>query len=607
MILRRLLPLFVLLASTAMAEEDGIQEFLKKVREVHVDHTREGMKSFTCTFFLKESTHEKTMEFRDKVRLNYGWTAPDKVDFNSEPLLNQIKAGLEKMGLWYDITGGPACWCRTCRAGMKKEGVDIEDEDAVSAYGDRKWRHFMTECRKIVLGHFPDAVVYFNGVTNATDPRRLFEFNTQNDLEDLPTTWGGYNRFPLRARFFAREGKPYLAMSGKFHTSWGEFGGFKYPDALEYEAASMIAFGAACNFGDQLHPCGEMDMSTYRNVGAAFRYVKKIEQYGLGGTPCANLGLWWGVAGATSTGEFSAGDNLRGVSQMLLENQVDFEVVEGGDDLSRFDTVILGGAACLDKAGVRQLTGYLARGGKLLVLGESGLDAATRRRFVLDVGARYLGPPKYKEDYLIAGKELGKGLVDSPFLNYAAAIRAKLTKAKPLAAIREPYFDRTYARYCSHMNTPFRTKDAPHPGAWSYGNLVYLPHPLGKIYAENGARVHRDFFLNALHLVYPKRKQAFSVDMPSGARVSLVHQPDRNRYVAHLLYGPPTPRGRAQVIEDLVPLRDVPVRLSVPEPIAKATLPLAGKALKMKRSGRAVAVTVPEVQCHQMVVFEYRR
>lgn len=39
-------------------------------------------------------------------------------------------------------------------------------------------------------------------------------------------------------------GMPLTGMSGKFHTAWGEFGGFKHPDALKYEAASMSSFGA---------------------------------------------------------------------------------------------------------------------------------------------------------------------------------------------------------------------------------------------------------------------------------------------------------------------------------------------------------------------------
>jgi hypothetical protein len=43
-------------------------------------------------------------------------------------------------------------------------------------------------------------------------------------------------------------------MTGKFHTTWGEFGGFKRPNALRYECAAMLAFGSKCSIGDQLHP-----------------------------------------------------------------------------------------------------------------------------------------------------------------------------------------------------------------------------------------------------------------------------------------------------------------------------------------------------------------
>ena len=98
----------------------------------------------------------------------------------------------------------------------------------------------------------------------------LFDYNTKQDLEDLPTTWDGYDIFPFRSKFFASDGKQIVAMSGKFHSAWGEFGGFKHRDAILYEVASMVAFGANVNIGDQLHPSGLMDMDTYKNIGYAF-------------------------------------------------------------------------------------------------------------------------------------------------------------------------------------------------------------------------------------------------------------------------------------------------------------------------------------------------
>ena len=208
-------------------------------------------------------------------------------------------------------------------------------------------------------------------------------------------------------------------------------------------------------------------------------------------------------------------------------------------------------------------------GGSLLVLGDSGLDQ-DKTGFVLDVGAEYVGPAAYWLDYLVAGPELSKDMVASPFLNYTAAMRARLTDGVALAAIKEPYFDRTYEHYCSHMNTPYRTEDAPQPGAWRKGNLVYLAHPLGGIYYHHGARLHRQLFVNALRLLYTR--QVVTVQLPSAGRVNLVHQPDRRRYVAHLMYAPPLQRGRCLVIEDMPALYDVPVSLDVPEKVARVYL-----------------------------------
>ena len=54
--------------------------------------------------------------------------------------------------------------------------------------------------------------------------------------------------YPAYARTLNME---YLGMTGKFHTTWGEFGGFKHPNALLYETALSLANGAKCSIGDQ--------------------------------------------------------------------------------------------------------------------------------------------------------------------------------------------------------------------------------------------------------------------------------------------------------------------------------------------------------------------
>lgn len=502
-------------------------------------------------------------------------------------------------GLWYDITNTyPVCYCENCIRGMRDDGIDLDDSDAVLAYSARKWARFRHACARIVRGHHPDAVLYFNGTTKLHGPNCNLRFetyadNTQHDLEDLPTTWGGYDKFPLRARYFQTTGTAIVAMSGKFHTSWGEFGGFKHPDAMRYEAAAMIAFGAACNFGDQLHPLGEMDLDTYRAIGEAYEYVERIEKYGIGAEPYSNVGVW--MTGCEEDDE--------GVARMLLEIQRDFVVVGEDADLSRVGAIVLTGAPCLTEVQALKLTAFAAHGGGLLVLGESGLGC-DGRHFVLDVGATYLGPARFDVDYTAVGDELSKNLVSSPFLNYEPALRVRPAgDAKVLAAIHEPYFSRTIARYCSHRNTPPEVGPAAHPAALSRGNIVFLPHRLGRMYYNHGARVHRDLFKNALRLASPR--PTLHVRMPSAARVSVLRQADHRRYVVHLLYAPPLPRGGCQVIEDLVPVYDTPLEFRVPERITGASLLPGGQHLKMTESDGVVSVVVPKVECHQAVVFEY--
>ena len=147
-------------------------------------------------------------------------------------------------------------------------GLDIDHAADVQRYRADTMRRHMAEMVGLITGYPPEASIYFNGVTwldrDANTRYRLYRHYTQNDLEDLPTTWGGYDKLALRAHYFANAGKPYVAMSGKFHTSWGEFGGFKHPDALRFEAASMVSYGAACNFGDHLHPSGEEVLARVR-------------------------------------------------------------------------------------------------------------------------------------------------------------------------------------------------------------------------------------------------------------------------------------------------------------------------------------------------------
>lgn len=501
-------------------------------------------------------------------------------------------------GLWYDIyQAEKLCYCERCRRGMREAGLDAERVADVELYRAQTIRRHTEELKRLILAIHPDASVYFNGITTLGRPQnarhRLFAVNTKNDLEDLPTTWGGYDKFPLRAKFFHKENKPYVAMSGKFHTSWGEFGGFKDPEAIRFEAAGMVAFGARCNFGDQLHPCGEMDLATYANIGHAYRYVEQIEDYGVGATPVASLGLWLTHTAAVD----------EGVARMLMEEQIDFAAVGPEDDLAPFEAIVVPSRAGVLDGCEAKLAGYLKTGGNLLVLGEGALDSE-RGKLTLDLGADYLGPARYDMDYTLVNPELAaEGLVTSPFLNYTAALRLAPTTAQVLARLREPYFSRTFRAYCGHQNTPYRLEDAEHPAVIRHGSTICLAHAVDRMYYQHGAKAHRQLFINALRLLH--QEPMAEADLPSSGRISLLHQPEHRRYVLHLLYASPLQRGRCLVIEDLPELRDVKVLLRLPETILLLRLVPSGDVLDLVHTEDAIATTIPAFSCHCAIVADY--
>lgn len=494
-------------------------------------------------------------------------------------------------GLFYDINFGPLCWCEACLEGMKKEGLRTDNDEDAIIYHRMKWQRFMTRCEDILRTKHPEATLFFNGSAQPYEPQ-WHDWQTHFEMEDLPTTWGGYDKMPPRAKFFARSGKDYLGMTGKFHTMWGEFGGFKPPAAMRFECAAMLAYGARCSIGDQMHPAGEMDLEAYRLIGEAYRYVEEIEPWCYDAKETTRLGVIFSKNNKSD----------EGLIRMLLEKQLDFDIILEKEDLSRYDALILPDSVILDEERARTIRQFMDNGGGVLLTGSSGLNPG-KTQFVIDVGANYQGTPVYENDYLVLGGKLSAGIVKSPFLFYEGAHKVWATDGKILAWLHEPYFDRTYGHYCSHQNTPYQLEQAAHPGAVQKGNAVYLAHPVCKLYFEHGAQFHRDYFMNALRLVY--KQPVMQTAMPSSGRARFVRQSGEDRYVLHLLYATPIQRGRTSVIEDLPPIYDVKATVKVTEKIKKAYLAPQKQEIAFEQNGDTVSVVVPKVECHQMVVLDY--
>ena len=133
---------------------------------------------------------------------------------------------------------------------------------------------------------------------------------------------------------------------------------------------------------------------------------------------------------------------------------------------------------------------------------------------------------------------------------------------------------------------------------------MYLSFPLCRAYRRHGNRVYRTLVRNAIDLLLPQR--LVTAGLPSFGQVTVLRQPAaRDRLVVHLLAYPVERRtAQLDMIEDVVPLRDVPL---VPPPGFPALPGLRGAPeapLPFSWEGGQARLTVPLVAGHAMIAFE---
>ncbi|OHB58779.1 MAG: hypothetical protein A2Y12_00050 [Planctomycetes bacterium GWF2_42_9] len=516
-------------------------------------------------------------------------------------------------GIFLDIIAQGQCYCNWCKAVMKDKGLDAAIEaDRLKCAQIALESYYLKTTAACKSGR-QDMPVFHNSGHIERGNRDLLKYFSHLELESLPTGGWGYDHFPVSAKYCMNLSMDFLGMTGKFHTTWGEFGGYKHPNALKYECAAMLAYGAKCSIGDQLHPSCEMDNSTYKMIGSAYEQVLAKEPWCNNVENIADVGLLSSAAvNAVRQGGMYDDSADTGAARILLEGHFLFDVIDTQMDFSKYKVLVLPDNISINDILKSKLDKYLSKGGKIFLTGTSGIST-DGKTFMFDIGAEYHGQSQYLPDYVLPNKELRPSFVDSPLVMYMSSQRIKTTNGVSLGKIYDPYFNRNCEHFCSHQHAPAK----PEPSGFDCGvhkdNIIYLAHPVFSIYRSLGAVAYKEYIINALNSLLDK--PTVHVNLPSTGRVTLTKQKEHNRYILHLLYANTISRGGSsttsagrspiEVIDELTSLDNVNVSLRIPAKVEHVRCIPIVKNLDFNCKDNILELTLPKLQCHEMIEIKF--
>jgi hypothetical protein len=440
-------------------------------------------------------------------------------------------------------------------------------------------------------------------------------------------------------RYARNLGLDVLGQTGKFHTSWGDFHSFKSVAALQFECFRMIAMGAKCSIGDQLPPRGRLDTHVYDLIGKVYAEVEAKEPWCVGAKAVSEVAVMTPEE-FTSASASRLPSAIKGATRMLEEAAQQFEIVDSQSDLKPFAVLILPDIIPVDQALAAKLQAYVAGGGKVIATFESGLapggQAFAGSLFGVEVaseGPRDAGgnlvrgeffPRGDYVDYLLPKGDIGQGLPPTEHVMYIRGMDVRAhAGAEVLASIYPSYFDRTWEHFCSHRQTP-SAGAAGNPGIVRNGDVIYFSSPLFTLYDRMAPPWCKRLLLNALEMFLPQplvrhsgpstlfvtlaeqNVNSASQGTQAGAGVHLSAGDSPQRFVLHLLHYIPERRGTEfDVIEDVIPLYNVPISLRTARPVGSVTVAQGGAPLPFDLDGDRVLFTVPEVVGHQMITINF--
>jgi hypothetical protein len=531
--------------------------------------------------------------FEHKLCLNTPY-----VDFLAEQTAEVLQR-FDCDGLFFDIVHQGPCLCERCLQSMARKDLDPASPADRRRHAEQLLDAFKRRMTGLVRQRAPEASIFYNAGHLGPETRRTLDLVTHLELESLPTGHWGHLHFPITVRHARGMGPPLLGLTAAFHGSWGDLCAPKSLEALESECFQMLAQGARCSVGTQLLPGGSFEPAMVELLERVYGQVQAREPWCEGARPQTEVGVFHPEAFGASDGPLDS--SAAGALMILGEGHQQFDFLDGRSDFQRYRVILVPDRIRVGPELARALSGYLGRGGALLLCHLGGLAPEADRFALAEVGARCLGLSPVEPDFLVPGPQLAAALPGGPLAMKWRAMRVcPEAGTEVLAGVRLPLLERTRRAFYGHQHAP-PGPGADYPAAIQRGRVLYLAHPVLSMYRQQAWPWCRDLLLAALSRLLPD--PLVKTGAPRTCQVTVTAQPHHRRRVLHLLHYIPRPVGeRFAVVDETLPLSGVELALRCDAPPRRVTLEPGAEPLPLTFEPPYARFTVPQVRGHQLVV-----